>query len=138
MNLLGGIYGYLGAAALAALVTAGATYYVTSEGYKLTIANLHTQIEHKNAVDIGASLDQLKKAITVMTAAGTAHQEDIAALTAKLDKITAEFRNAIKASPLPADCLPTVERMRALDSAIAAANAAAAGTGFGETVRNPH
>lgn len=136
MNIFGGIYGYLGAAVLSALISIGATYYVTSEGYKLTISDLHTQIEHKNAVDINASLQQLKNYISTMNAAGAAHQNDVTVLTAKLDTLNAEFRNAIKASPLPPDCVPTDERMHALLAAVAAANAAAAEHGFGETVRS--
>lgn len=129
--------GYVAAAGLASLLSIGATYYFTSAPYRITIAHMEAAQDTKRADDSEASLRKLNAYIAGMHEAGQEYQSDRTALNAKLDQLNRDFNDAIKNHPLPADCKPDDERMRALTAAVAAANAAATGSGFGVTVRTP-
>lgn len=136
-NIFGGFWGYLAAAVVAGALAAGGTYYVTSRSYEVMIADMKASQANAEAASATAALDKLKSYVASMDAAGVAYGKDRDALDAKLDALNKEFHNAIKSSPLPADCRPDDMRVRQLTEAVTATNTAATGSGFGETVRKP-
>lgn len=137
-GILGGVWGYVGAAVIAAALATSATYFVTSRTYETTIAKMERDQAKAQAVSVTASLDKLQSYIASIHQAGIDYGAKQAALFAKLDSLKGEFRNAIKPNPLPADCRPDDVRVRELYTAIEAANAAAASGGYGETMRTTH
>jgi hypothetical protein len=137
-SILGGVWGYVGAAAIAAALAVPATYWITSRGYQVTIATMQRDQAKAQAASVTASLDKLQSYIASMHQAGVDYGATQATLFARLDSLNREFRNAIKPNPLPADCRPDDVRVRELTAAIEAANTAAAGRGFGETLRTTH
>jgi hypothetical protein len=138
-SALAGIWGYVGAAAIVAALAIAGTHYADKEIYGLQIAQLQLVQANTAAANVTASLSKLQSYIANMQAAGVEYGATKDALFAKLDSLNRNFSNAIKATPLPADCRPDDARVRALATAIAAANAAAgAAGGYGETVRTTH
>ena len=139
-NALAGLWGYVSAAVFAAALAVPATYWVTSRGYQVTIADLQRDQAKAQATNIQKSLDQLQGFIAQMHAAGVDYSANQAALFSKLDALKKEFHNVAKAKPLPADCRPDDVRVRNLSEAVDTANQAAAGAagGYGETMRTTH
>jgi hypothetical protein len=135
---LSGIWGYVGAAAIAAALATGATYFVTSRSYETTIARIERDQAKAQVADVTASIAKLQTIIASMHQAGVDYGAAQQALFAKLDTLNRNFRNAIKPNPLPADCRPDPVRVRSLETAIDAANDATAAGGYGETMRTTH
>lgn len=133
---IGGIWGYVGALALGAVIMGGVTKWVLLPGYELRIAQIHRDYSEQKAADVSASLAKLQGFIAAMNSASTEYGDTRAELFKRLDALNRNFRNAIKAAPLPIDCKPDPVRVQALTNAIDAANAAASQHGFGETVRS--
>lgn len=127
LGLLGGWQGYAAAAGLSALLSIAATYYITSMSYKVTISGMERDTANQSAADAMASLKQFQANVDKMTAAAGAFTNLQFVLDAQFGKISKDFNNAIKAKPLPADCVPDAGRLHSLVQAVAAANAAAAG-----------
>lgn len=123
----GGIYGYLIAAGIAAALSIGATAFIISNIKNTEIANLKREAATQKAVNVTASLQQLQNIIASMHASANEYGDLQAAVFAKLNGISAEFRNAIKANPLPVDCRPGPDRLRSLSAAISAVNNSAIG-----------
>lgn len=117
--------GTLAAAAIVALLTAGATFYLTSLRYRLTIAQMERDKASDGLAAANFALTQfMADADTIHTAATSfgGIRDD---LNAQLATISRDFSSATKAHPLPVDCKPDPVRLRALSSAIAATNSAA-------------
>ncbi len=72
-----------------------------------------------------------------MQTASAGYQSDKDALNNKLNALAKDFANAIKAKPLPLDCIPDSVRLHNLSAAVAAANAAAAGHILSGPVHSP-
>lgn len=137
ISWLTGIWGYVGAAVLAALIAGYSSYWVTSRGYQTEIAQLKLSQANAQVVSIQTSLDQLQHFISSMNMASQDYQASTQTLLDRLAALQKEFHSAIKVSPLPPDCRPDAQRMRFLTEAVAAANDTASGGGFGETLRTP-
>lgn len=73
------------------------------------------------------ALSQLGERIEGMNRAASGAQIDVAALNGKLDLIRKDLKNAQVQKPLPAGCAPDIERLRNLQRAVDAANAAIQG-----------
>jgi hypothetical protein len=133
LSLLIGWKGYAAAGLLSALLAAGGTYYVTSLGYRLTIAGLQRDQATAAAQQASATLTQFTSDAARIhdAAAGFAAQDST--LGQKFDTLSKDLHNAIQNHPLPADCAPDAGRLHQLDAAVAAANAAA-GYGAGASL----
>lgn len=123
--LAGGWQGSLACAAIAAVLAASAAVYVTSLGYRITIATMERDTAQGVADANIAALAQFTQDANSIHSAAASFGGIRDDLDAKLSTITRDFRSAIKASPLPVDCKPDAVRLRALSSAIAATNSAA-------------
>lgn len=125
LALLGGWRGYVASAAVAALLAGGAACYLTSLGYRLTLAQIER--DHANAAVTAANQALTQFETDAAAIHGAAESFGIAQddLNGKLATISKEFHAAIKATPLPADCKPDAVRLRKLSAAIAATNTAA-------------
>lgn len=124
LALLGGWQGYAAAAALSALLAAGATFYITSLGYRLTIAQMQRDHANDGIAAANTALSQfVADANSIHESAGMFSKVQLG-LDLTFGKISRDFNNAIKAHPLPRDCAPDAIRLHALSDAIAAANTA--------------
>lgn len=127
LSLLTGVWGYVAAAVVAALLATSATYYVTSRSYQVTISDMKAAEANAKATSVSASLTQLQTFIGSMHEAASAYAVQQQDMSAKFTALHKDFQNAIKASPLPLDCAPDPVRLRNLSAAVAAANAASTG-----------
>lgn len=121
-SALGGVWGYVAAAAIAGGLAAGACHYVDSKAYGLTISNLKLDASKQQVVSISASLAQLQSFIASMHNADVGYNAALDALAAKFAPLQKELQDAIAAKPLPVDCRPDSGRLRVLTDAVAAAN----------------
>jgi hypothetical protein len=116
----------VGIAALAgALLSAGATFYVTSLGYRLTISSMEKAKAEDAAHAYKGQLDQFTADAGKIKEAASRFEAVKTNLDARFATINRNLTDAIKANPLPASC-PVLDdgRMRSLQAAIAAANSA--------------
>lgn len=130
LSLLAGWKGYAAAGFVSALLAAGATFYVTSQGYRLAIAGMQRDQARAAAQEAQVSLAQFESDISRIHAAADRFSGIQDMLGQQFDIISRDFHNAIKVHPLPADCVPDAVRLRQLAQAVAAANAAT-GVGLG-------
>jgi hypothetical protein len=124
-SLLGGIWGYVIAAALSAALAVGATWYIVGTSKDLTISNLKLAQSHSETVSVSASLAQLQSFIARMNIADKNYADTLD----NIDKQFAGVKDAlahVKISvPLPPDCRPDIGRLRVLQSAVDKANRSA-------------
>lgn len=130
----------LGAAVLAVVAIFSAGMWLEGTIKDKQIAVIQRDAAEQTAVDATAAVTTLQRFISQMRFAGIDYGKRQDELFAKLDALNKRFRDAIKSSPLPPDCKPDAVRVQHLETAIDAANAAAAssGSGYGETVRSTH
>lgn len=100
-----------------------------------TISSLKLAESQKQTADVTASLNQLQGFIATMHVAAADYTALQTVLFGKLDTLNKDFLNATKATPLPHDCRPDDVRVRALSTAISAANAAATGSIISTSLR---
>ncbi len=122
-----GLWGYLIAFAIGAAASGAATYSVVHNANAKEILTLQRDIEKKRADDNGASLDQLHGFIASIHLAETNYNDKLDAIAASVARLKGQWANATQ-KPLPLDCVPTVDRVRAANDAIRAANKATAAT----------
>ena len=127
LTLLAGWKGYLALCAVSALLAAGGSYYVTALAYRLTIAGLQRDRAQTIAKDSQMALAQFQGDAGRIHAAAERFSSLQDGLNQRFDALSKDFQNAIKAHPLPADCVPDAVRLRRLTEAVAAANASAGG-----------
>lgn len=118
----GGIYGYIIAFGIGAALFSGGTYYLVHTANAVEIADLKTAAAEQKAANVTAALTQLQTFIANMHGAVADYDTLKGALDAKFAQIERDFRNAIKANPLPLDCKPGAARVRSLGTAIGAVN----------------
>lgn len=101
----------------------------TVNGWRLDakLAEVKQASAENRAKSANAALDQLAVRLNDMHAQATAAQLDVKTLSAKMDLIRKEQRNAQSQKPLPVDCIPDANRFNRLRDAIGAANAAIEG-----------
>lgn len=128
-----------GIAALAsALLASGATFYVTSLGYRLTISNMEKAAAEGVAQAHKEALDQFTLDAKLINEAASGHETDVSTLNRRMAAISKDLRDAIAANPLP-DACPVLDagRVSAIRAATQAANSAA-GSAVGPAVpRDP-
>lgn len=124
-GLLGGIWGYVAAAVIAAGLAAGATYYVVHNADVVKLQAVQLADSKAQTVSVTASLTQLQGFISAMDAAGGDYTAALAQINADFAALKKEFADAT-VKPLPADCRPDAGRLRVLTDAVAAANKGAA------------
>lgn len=131
-SLLGGAWLYLAAGVVGAALSAGVTYYVVSEPYKLTISSMETASakadaasEKANNANLSASLAQFVSDTAAINDAATALVAVQDRVSTQFTSISKDFADVVKAHPLPADCKPDANRMLTLTAAVRDANAAA-------------
>lgn len=127
--LISGVWGYVAAAGVAALLSVGVTHELDALGYghtidglNVTIATMKTQVANNNAISVSQSLAKLQSFITQMQSADADYNASLAGINSRFQSIETEFKSATK-TPLPIDCKPDAGRLRNLSDAVAAANA---------------
>lgn len=122
-----GLYGYLIAFGIGAALSIGATYQIVHTANAVEIGNLKLAAKTKEAADVTASLSQLQGFIASIHLAETNYNDTLDAINSTVASLRGQWKNAT-AKPLPADCFPTPDRVRAVNAAISAANKATAAT----------
>lgn len=114
--------------ALAAAAASGGVAAWTVNGWRLgtEIAELKANREKVRADQAQAALADLAQASRLIKLAADGAQADLSSLTAKLNLIRKDVKNA-KPAPLPAGCRPDAPRVRELTAAAAAVDEAIAG-----------
>lgn len=125
LGALGGWQGYAAAAGLAALLSISATYYITSLGYRLTIAHMEAANANADRERANLALAQFSADADRIHESADAFSRVQVGMDLTFGKISHDFQTAIKAKPLPVDCVPDADRLRILQAAVAKANAAA-------------
>ncbi len=129
---------WVAALGVTTLVAAGGGFYAGHHWAGDDLQALRAQVAQQHADTATASLKRLQDFIDQMQVASVQYGETRDQLFARMDALKKEFRNAVKAAPLPPGCFPDAGRVRALSEAVTATNSAAdpeAVSGFGETVR---
>lgn len=129
---------WVAALGVATLVAAGGGFYAGHHWAGDDLQQLRAQVAQQDADTADASLKKLQGFIDQMQVASQEYGQSRDQMFARLDLLRKEFRNAVKAAPLPPGCFPDAARVRALSEAVDTTNAAIAapvGGGFGETVR---
>lgn len=130
---------WVAALGVTTLVAAGGGFYAGHHWAGDDLQALRAQVAQQHADTATASLKKLQDFIDQMQVASVQYGETRDQLFARMDALKKEFRNAVKAVPLPPGCFPDAGRVRALTEAVDTTNAAitpAAGGGSGETVRS--
>jgi hypothetical protein len=130
----------IGVGAIAAILAGGATFWLTSQGYKATIAQMKANEAKADADRANAVLAKYEADTAIIHDAANAFAATQGTLVSKLDTISKDLKNVQAKHPLPANCKPDADRLRNLEAAVAAANAAA-GLGAGPavpTANRPH
>jgi len=114
-----------------AVVAMAASIGWTAQGWRQNaeIADLKREAADKRADDSIATLKDLTAAAKNVATAANGYVTARSDLTAAMTAITEDLQNVQKNMPLPADCRPDAGRLRSLQSAVDAANRAAAGVG---------
>jgi len=113
--------------AATALVVAFVTTFAVQTIDKVAYLKLQNQIANEHASNATASLDTYVKQTTQMQASANALLQTLPQFQAKFTDLSKDLKNESAKHPLPDACKPTVERLRLLTVATAAANAAAFG-----------
>jgi hypothetical protein len=124
LALLAGWKGYAALGLLSASLAASAASYVTALGYRLTIAQMQADRAGADARRSEAALASFTAQIGRMQSAAQALEKVQGGLGRRFDDISKDLQDAIKSHPLPSGCMPDAGRMRALNQAVAATNAA--------------
>ncbi|MBV2182349.1 MAG: hypothetical protein KUL86_14110 [Castellaniella sp.] len=124
LKALAGWRGYAAAAVAAGMLAAGAAWTVQGWRYGAQIAGMERDQARADAQASHQALSQLQADIDAVAAAGRRAAAVGPSLTAQINKITGALKDA---PPLPDNCRPDPVRMRSLESAVDAANRAAAG-----------
>lgn len=122
-SLLGGVWGYVAVAGFAASIAVGATLVVKNG----EIARIERDQAKVDLAVTQATLSQFRTVAATINVKALEFSAIRDTLNSRLGTISKDLKHAIAANPLPDGCRPDVERMRSIESAIAAANAAAAG-----------
>jgi hypothetical protein len=136
LSLLTGWQSYALTAAATALLVIPTTVWATSQPYKITIANMEMATAKEKAANTNAVLDKYISQTTAMQASANALLQSLPQFQAKFEGYSKDLKNESVKNPLPASCRPSVERLRILTVAVAAANAAAAGNALVERLKN--
>lgn len=112
---------WLASAAAAAVLSC----LLTAMPYRTTIANMKAAEAKTDTERTNQTLAKFEADAARIHDAAQGYADLQADLTSQISVITKDFNDAIKSRPLPADCRPDDVRMRALNAAVAAANAAA-------------
>jgi hypothetical protein len=131
VRALAGWKGYAAAALAGALVTGLAAWTVQGWRYDAEIAGMERDQARADAQASRQTLADIQANIETVAAAGRRAAAVGPTLTAQINKITGALRDA---PPLPDNCRPDPVRMRSLESAVEAANRAAAGQPAGAAV----
>jgi len=100
------------------------TVYFERAAYIHTIDALKLAQANTDKANVTASLSQLETYISTMHASEQNYQNSLDAIHADFASIGKGLNNAVKAKPLPVDCVPDADRLRFLTAATAAANKA--------------
>ena len=122
---------FIGGIAVAVIAAAGAAGGWVVQGWRkdADIADLKREQADDRAADTAAALTDLVTAAGKVKAAAQGYVSARNDLTTAMSAISMDLKNVQKQNPLPVDCRPDAGRLRNLQAAAAAANAAAAGTG---------
>lgn len=131
VRALAGWKGYAAAAAVAGVVAGGAAWTVQGWRYGAEIAGIQRDQARADAQASRQALADIQANIETIAAAGRRAAAVGPSLTAQINKLTGALRDA---PPLPDGCRPDPVRMRSLESAVDAANRAAAGQPVGPAV----
>jgi hypothetical protein len=129
----------LGIAALAgATLASGATFYVTSLGYRMTISNMEKAAAEGVAQAHKEALDQFALDAKLINEAAGGHVTDVSTLNRRMAGISKDLRDAIAANPLP-DACPALDagRLSALKAATQAANSSSGSNASPAVPANP-
>lgn len=116
---LGGVWGYVAAAGVSAVLAVGATWYIADNIRVAQVDALKLQIANTQAASATAALTQLQGFISNMHAAATDYGNTVSDIDARFAALQKGLHYA---KPLPVDCKPDADRVRGLAAAIAAAN----------------
>lgn len=106
-------------------VSAIAACYLTSVGYRLTIAQMQRDQASAAVTAAHTALAQFTADAASIHASADEFTHVQIGLDASFGKISKDFHAAVKAHPLPLDCQPGAERLHTFANAIAATNTAA-------------
>jgi len=130
MMFLGGlgVWGYVAALGIGAVVATGATYEVVHNANAVEISQLKTDAANTRAASATAALNQLTGFIDQMHTASNDYAGQLQLIDNRFALIQKGLANA-RRTPLPTDCKPDAGRVRSLTDAIAAANGSTAADG---------
>jgi len=111
--------------AILILIGTGAGAYGASIYYGGRIAQMERDTAIADKARATADLKQYTDIATQIQAAARDMLKGSGVLNGQMDTIAKDLENVHSKKPLPRDCKPTVDRVRNLSSAIAAANSAA-------------
>lgn len=118
----------LAGAAVAVAIGFGTGWAINGWRLESKVAAVQKDSAESRAASANAALDQLAGRMDAMNTQATAAQLDVSTLAMKMDQIRKDQKNAQAQTPLPVDCKPDAGRVDRLRSAVAAANAAIAGS----------
>lgn len=125
LSMFSGWHGYAAAAVLSAILASGATFYLTSLGYRLTISQMETAKATEEATAASEALKQFTERAAAIQSAADTFIAAKASLDGRFASINRNLANVIQNAPLPLDCKPDAGRVQSLSEAISAANSAA-------------
>lgn len=114
----------IAAVVMAGALAGGGAWFIQSLRWRADVAGLQRAQAQADARAAAQALAVLQGDIETLAAAGRRAAAVGPTLTAQINKITGALKNA---PPLPDGCRPDPVRMRSLESAVDAANRAAAG-----------
>jgi hypothetical protein len=120
-SLMGGLWGYLITAGAGAVAATLLTWHLVHISNASEIDGLKLQIAQQQTVNVTAALNQLQGFISNLHNAETGYAGDLKGIDNRFAALQRELQNAF-AKPLPIDCKPTPDRVRAFHSAIDGAN----------------
>jgi len=122
---------FIGGIVVAVIAAAGAAGGWVVQGWRkdADIADLKREQADDRAAGTAAALTDLVTAAGNVKAAAQGYVSARNDLTTAMSAISKDLKNVQKQNPLPVDCRPDAGRLRNLQAAVAAANAAASGTG---------
>lgn len=120
-----GVWGYVGALGIGAILATGATYEVVHNANAVEISQLKADAANQKAASATAALSQLTGFIDQMHVASNDYAGQLQLIDNRFALIQKGLANA-RRTPLPPDCKPDAGRVRSLSDAIAAANGSTA------------
>lgn len=97
------------------------TWYIVSNIDAAKLEAVQLADSKAQTANISASLSQLQGFIGSMHSADVSYNATLDAINTQFTNLKQELSNATR-TPLPADCKPTVDRLRVLSDAVSAAN----------------